>query len=1074
VPACPACDATNPEGNRFCGSCGTALGASACASCGAPNPDGQRFCGRCGTALADGSAPEADAPVEERKLATVLFADVVGFTSLAERTDAEVVARMVDSAFRDLGAVVADHGGAIDKYMGDSVMAVFGVPVAHDDDAERAVAAGLAMRQLGGDLVFSIGINSGEVMVSAVGRGDMTAIGDTVNVAARLEKAAAPGEVLCGRLTAELARARVEFKERQPVLLKGKRQPVEVFEALRLQRPGDSASSERNALVGRDEELSFLLGQWRRVRDDRQAKLMVLCGEAGSGKTRLLEELADTIGGDEGDALVVRAAYPSYGVMGGMRLAAELIDQVGSSSDAEVEARVRSMTGEIDPSLRAIDGVGIRHEQLWALGRLLKEKAAGRPLVIMIDDMHGGDEGTLELLGEIAVRLREVPVLTVVAGRTDPGTWLGRFAAATTVRLSPLARVHAGDLAEMFVGDKPLADEARDFLVDLTNGNPLYLRELVAMARARNMLIDDGDCYRVTAHAGIPATLQALLAARLDALDRGQKLALQHVAVLGEATEQELTALGGLDMAPLLGALADAGIVRQGLDGRYETADPLLREVAYDMLSRHARGDLHRRAAAVVERPEERVRHLERATDYLGGDEELSAEAAEALAGEGQALLESSRHADAVPVLAKAVALGVRRPGLLLELARAQTMCGMEHDALATLELIADDPENPALAAERDHTAANVKTFTDPAWALPRLREAAERWNKLGNKEKEAWAYANAGVGHFYLSQMEESAASLEQAMDIFESLGDRSGVVASSSFLCLARPGDPRVNKWSTEALQFADDTGDRTRQMAALATLSWQHFFRSFAGSPSESAEAESFARRLAELAAELGAGDMAVHGWSLLAVMARLSGRLEEASAHVAALQRVIGRTRPAEPWLAWAASFAVAVASGAPGAAPPYPPDDALDPVILMAGLVIHVELILAGRAEEALRRFERAGPPALRGPMADVGGLVYAAALVLGGRGLEAPAWTDRARHGALMLEGRSAAATADALDAEVSGDVSGLGPVPVARDSLAGAMTLRAYAATGDVEALEALRRAAKDLAMPGLLAGLS
>ena len=147
--------------------------------------------------------PEA---VQERKLATVLFADVVGFTSLAERTDPEIVARMVDAAFRQLGAVVVEHGGTIDKYMGDSLMAVFGVPVSHDDDAERAVAAALAMRQIGGDLVFAIGVNSGEVMATDIGRaGDATVIGDTVNVAARLEKAAGPGEVLCGALTTELA-----------------------------------------------------------------------------------------------------------------------------------------------------------------------------------------------------------------------------------------------------------------------------------------------------------------------------------------------------------------------------------------------------------------------------------------------------------------------------------------------------------------------------------------------------------------------------------------------------------------------------------------------------------------------------------------------------------------------------------------------------------------------------------------------------------------------------------------------------------------------------------------------------
>src|SRR5207302_11060240 len=231
--ACSSCGAQNPSGFRFCGSCGTELGGTPCPSCGFDNPPGQRFCGQCGSAL--GEAAPAPAPTAgaagERKLATILFADVVGFTSMSENADPEAVARTVYAAFRRMAEVVESHGGTVDKYLGDALMAVFGVPVAHDDDAERAVAAALAMRELGGDLAFSIGINSGEVMATAVGRdGDVTVIGDAVNVAARLEKAASGGEVLVGPLTAELATTGIAFRERQPVILQGKRDPVPVFE----------------------------------------------------------------------------------------------------------------------------------------------------------------------------------------------------------------------------------------------------------------------------------------------------------------------------------------------------------------------------------------------------------------------------------------------------------------------------------------------------------------------------------------------------------------------------------------------------------------------------------------------------------------------------------------------------------------------------------------------------------------------------------------------------------------------------------------------------------------------------
>ncbi|HZU80892.1 MAG TPA: adenylate/guanylate cyclase domain-containing protein, partial [Acidimicrobiales bacterium] len=490
---CPSCHAVVPEGFRFCGQCGTALAVVACASCGGSNPSGQHYCGHCGAALGApvgaGTADGAEAQVEERKLATVLFADVVGFTSLAERTDAEVVARMVDGAFRELGRVVTEHGGTVDKYMGDSLMAVFGVPAAHDDDAERAVAAALAMRRVGGDLVFSIGVNSGEVMATAVGGGDFTVIGDAVNVAARLEKAAGPGEVLCGRLTAELARHRVEFAERTPVLLKGKSEPVEVWEALRLRRAGGRVAGDAPPLVGRDDELAFLDMQWRRVRDDGTAKLVVLCGEAGSGKSRLLDELESIV--CDG-AAVVRAAYPGYGTFGGMEVAVELVGQLGHSADPDVERRVRSVLGELDDALAAMDPDSLHHEQVWALGRLLKERAEERPLVLVVDDLHWGDPETLGLVREVATRLRDVPILTVIAGRTDPGDWLAHFAAATTIRLLPLAPGHAAELATRLVGC-PIAEEARQFLVDMANGNPLYLRELVSMAKTRNMLVDDGE-----------------------------------------------------------------------------------------------------------------------------------------------------------------------------------------------------------------------------------------------------------------------------------------------------------------------------------------------------------------------------------------------------------------------------------------------------------------------------------------------------------------------------------------------------------------------------------------------------
>jgi class 3 adenylate cyclase/tetratricopeptide (TPR) repeat protein len=1076
------------------------LGVVVCGSCGMTNPDGQRFCGQCGADLTrlhtnDQTVAEAGGarypigvsgshgPVAERKLATVLFADVVGFTSLAERTDHELVARMVDAAFKDLGEVVTQHGGTIDKYMGDSVMAVFGVPAAHDDDAERAVAAAFAIRQLGGDLVFSIGINSGEVMATAVGRGDVTVIGDTVNVAARLEKAASPGQVLCGRLTTELVGSRVNFRSRQPILLKGKREPVEVWEALSLHRVPAARGDDDLPLVGRETESAFLESQWRRVAENRQGSLVVVCGEAGVGKTRLLNEVARSV---EEESLVICAAYPGYGAMGGIRLAGEVIAQLGKAEDPEVETRVRSVAGEIDVSLRSMDPPALRQEQVWAFGRLLKEKSKDRPVVVLIDDMHRADERTLDLLKEVDSRLSNVPLLTILAGRTEPGEWLTRFPAATTLRLGPLGRSETAALANAFVCEKPLSPEASDLLMDLSGGNALYVRELVSMARSQGMLVDDGGSrFDLAAHTGIPATLQALLAARLDALDANQKQVVQLTAVLGEATAEQVSALGVSDASGVLEELVGSGLLVRGPDGEYRTADSLLREVAYEMLPRNVRGGLHRYASTLTATPEDRARHLDQAARYLADDDELRAEASEALVQVGTALIEASRHLDAMRLLERAVALGATSPSVLIELAKIQALCGKDDQALETLSIVEDDPDDPSIAAERDHTSANAKIFVDPSWSVPRLEELATRWRSLGNIGKEAWAHANAGVANFNLSQMEKAGDELERALELFERVDDRSGIVATSSFLVFVKPTDPRVDRWLDQAVAFSDQAGDKTRKISSLAALAWRNYIRSMCGSSEEMHDARKAALELAELSEELGATDMAIHGRSLLAIMARHTGRLDEAEQQILSLQSLPGTREHYGTWLGWAASFAVTMASGAAEAAPPFPPDTSKDPVDAMADLVIESELVLMGRTQEALARFESTGPPIFDSPLAEVGSLFYAAALVVTGRGPEAQPWINRAMEAARALDATPALIASAALTAEVQNDATMLDDLleelPPGRSfgtrSIAGALVMRARAVGGDASALEALDslvRTTGGLSMPGLMLGIT
>lgn len=1067
---CLSCDSANPDGNAFCGQCGSPLAVVACRACGSANALAQSFCGQCGQPL-DGSEPAVADGVrqpDERKLATVLFADVVGFTSLAERNDPEVVAQLVDAAFRELGEAVTAHGGTVDKFMGDSVMAVFGVPVSHDDDAERAVAAALAMRDLGGDLAFSIGVNSGEVMATTVGRaGDLTVIGDTVNVAARLEKVAGPGEVLCGRLTVELARGRVRFREHQPVLLKGKREPVEVFVAEAL-RPAEAAwLADGPCLVGRDDELAFLVAQWRRTTSERHARVLLLSGDAGSGKTRLQSELARVAAED---GTVIRATYPAYGVMGGARLAREIVQQLGPASDAAVNARMRSLGGDVDPSLKAIDPEGMQQEQLWAFVRLLQEKAAAGPLLLVVDDMHCSDDRTVELMSEIVSRVGDAPLLVLLAGRSEPGDWLARFPDATSVRLAPLGRSDAAALAGAFATDTPLSAAAAEFLAERSSGNPLYLRELVAMARTRQLFVEDDGCFQLAAYDAVPATLQAVLAARLDALEPRQKLGLQHVAVLGEAaTPERIAGLGTGQPEVVLRSLVDAGLLRHGTNGTYEAADALLREVAYETLPRNLRGELHRRAAASSARGQERARHLERAAAYLASDAALALEAAEALADEGEQLAQLSRHADAIRLLERAVALGCRRPSALLDLARMQALAGHHDAAVETLALVEDDPAHLEVAIARDHASANARAFSDPAFAAPRLEAVAERWRDLGDQSKQAWAHANAGVAYFNMSRLTESLAELERALALFEAIGDESGALATTSFLCLVNPVDPRVPAWLARALESADAAGDRAKQLNVLATLSWNRFFGSFCGTAAEVSDAEQVALRLVDLASDLGARDVAAHGRSLLVVMARFSGRLELAAERAAELQRLLRSVAAGEGWLGWAATYSAAVANGATMATPPFPPAASNDPIVAMARFVIETELTLVGRPSEAIEQVTGRDRLDL-GAMSDLLGLLRAVALIVTGRGDEAEHLLDRALDAAERLGATAAATAAAALLAEVHGDATALPPLPATRESLADLLVLRAHHVLGSDVSDDELRATLDSLAAPGLL----
>lgn len=984
-------------------------------------------------------------------------------------------------------------------------MAVFGVPVAHDDDAERAVAAGLAMRELAADLAFSIGINTGEVMVTAVGRdGEVTVIGDAVNVAARLEKAAAPGEVLVGRLTAELSGARVLLRPRTPVMLKGKRDPVEVWEALGIREdhqsaPGEVGSVEPPPLVGRRDEIEFLEARWRRTVRDGVASVVLLCGDAGIGKTRLADELCATAaatapaGGDgEGDrpaVHVVRATYPAYGGMGGPRVAAQILRALGPTGEVEIDARARSLAGDLHPSLRSIDPGAIEREQLWAFRRLVETKASEAPILLVIDDVHRCSDRTLELLGELIRMVAGAPILLMLMGRPEPGDWLARFPSATTVRLDPLAPTEAAALAQALVAEGCLGPAAVDALVLRAGGNPLHLRELVAMVRSQGGLApgaEDGR-WELAGDLALPPSLHAILAARLDALAPSEKHCVQMVAVLGDsASLAQLEALGVAEAQNTLHGLFAAGLLRgamgaEGVEG-CEVADPLLREVAYETLPRHVRGERHRRAAEVSSSALERARHLERAAGYLAEDSELAAEAAGALARLGTELLGASRRPDGIQLLLRAVGLGWRDPESMLALVAALTDVSRSEEALAILDLIPES-EDPVLAAEAVHSRGAALIFCDPAASLPHLEEASARWAALGDIVKQGWAHANRGVALFFLGRSEDSENELVSALDRFGRAGERPGELSVYRFFSLVRPDDPRAVGWLEESLTHAESVGDRTGQLNSLDSLAWNHFLRSrLGGGPSVSA-AESYVERFLALAEELDMPIFLGHALCIASNQARLRGDVEVALRHAIRAEEIpeawgpIGNLAHA---LAWSAATAAGGDTG--GSLEPAPDlGDSPDPVHLLAQVIIAEELIFSGRLDEAPALVSRLGRRARLTRLEGlIGGSLEALFSLLAGEFETAARAAAEALESAAAMDAPPAAAAARSILAETAFRAGRTiearehldrVPEPVS-GGVAGALAARARALLGEDGAAEELASLVASLRMPGLLAG--
>jgi class 3 adenylate cyclase/tetratricopeptide (TPR) repeat protein len=696
-------------------SCGTAL-ERRCPSCGTPAPRGARFCMTCGTALdtapAPGFTPEAPVmdsasiPPEERRQVTVLFADLSGYTAFAERMDPEAVKSLVDRALLRLGHEVERYGGTVDKYIGDNVMAIFGAPVAHEDDAERAVRAGLGMQAAMGEVndglpdgahfALRVGVNTGEVLAGAVGDA-YTVTGDTVNVASRLQSVARPGSVTVGERTMRATDAAVEYAELEPLELKGRAERVPAWEAAGLieeHAVRRVAPASESPLVGRLQELGALDSLYERVVREGTSHLVTVVGEAGVGKSRLLREFERRLAKHASAPTVRTGRCLPYGsgivfwALGEVLRAecgivetdsseeawqklrsyvADLMGNASQHSDREAALVGRLLGVDVPPDLvpDEDDPERMREASLSALRRGIEAIATRRPFVIAFEDIHWADDGLLDAIEHLAQWVR-APLMLVCLARDElldrRPSWGGGRRSATQLMLSPLSDEHSRALVRALL---PQGQEVVPAVAERSGGNPLFAEE---MARR---IAEEGTIEA----AELPDTVQAVLAARLDSLEPFERRLVQQASVVGrtfpEGALASLAQAEGRDLDRALIALQEKDIlgpaVQGPLIGEREMAfkHVLIRDVAYGMLPKAVRSRKHFEVGAFLEdragdRTDEMVsllaEHYGRAA-ALGREsglapQELEAMRARALrfleeAGDAAALLYANREAAA-------------------------------------------------------------------------------------------------------------------------------------------------------------------------------------------------------------------------------------------------------------------------------------------------------------------------------------------------------------------------------------------------------------------------------------------
>ncbi len=831
---CPNCGTENDAQRKFCTECATPLTAR-CSNCGTINPPAAKFCGECAHPLsaATPAAEPSPSPVAERRLVSILFADLVGFTPFAEERDAEDVRDTLTRYFDLASEVMTRYGGTVEKFIGDAVMAVWGTPVAHEDDAERAVRAALELldlvHTLGPTIQARAGVLTGEAATTIGATNQGMVAGDLVNTAARLQSVAPPGVVLVGEATQRAAGQAIAFEEAGEQTLKGKTSPVPAWRALRVvsERGGRNRSEALEApFVGRDEEFRQLKELFHSTGREQRTRLVSIMGPAGIGKSRLAWEFLKYLDGLVENVWWHHGRSPAYGEGITFWALGEMVRARCGLVETDAEPTTRAKVAEvltqhvtdpeerrwIEPALLALLGIGSAagSEQLFAAWRTFFERLSGSGTVVLaFEDLHWADSGTLDFVDHLLEWSKNHPILVLTLARPEllerRPDWGAGKRNFTSLHLEPLPEAAMRSLLGGLVPGLP--EQTTRAIVTRAEGIPLYAIETIRMLVADGRLKEVQGVYvpvgDLTALA-VPDTLTALIASRLDGLDPADRSLLQDAAVLGQTFSLDaLSAVSGLDIARLEPRLN--GLVRRELlsieadprspeRGQYAFLQALIREVAYNTFAKKDR----------------KVRHLAAARffEQLGSDELAGALAGHYLAAHANAA--EGSEADALAAQARLALKGAAE--------RAASL-GAHDQAVAFLEQalsVATDRADEAELLERAGRSATVAAHHKSAETF--LRRALDLHRARGDRLGAARTTASLGKALNSGQQVKAALELLVPASAEFSDLLPDPSVVALDSMLAwtYVENEEPRRGMEIAERVLEAAEHGDLVEIMA------------------------------------------------------------------------------------------------------------------------------------------------------------------------------------------------------------------------------------------------------------------